>query len=297
MITSRLLGGWPLPQPDDDGDKEDRGVALVVGGSTELPGAALLAAAAALRAGAGKIRIATVRSVAASLGVALPEARVFSLPETRTGAIAPDAAEEIVQLAGRAGATMIGPGMTDEGAAVELVRALLPALPGAALVLDAAALACLGADPNILRGLRCRAILTPHAGEMASMLRCDKDAVIRDPLATARQAAEAWRAVVVLKGADTAIASPEGSLYRNTSGNVGLATSGSGDTLAGIIGGLAARGADPLQAAVWGVYLHGRAGDRLARRVGPLGFLARELLDEIPSLTADRGKRERRRSR
>jgi NAD(P)H-hydrate repair Nnr-like enzyme with NAD(P)H-hydrate dehydratase domain len=94
-------------------------------------------------------------------------------------------------------------------------------------------------------------------------------------------------AVVGLKGARTHIAAPDGQVFRNETGNVGLATSGSGDTLAGIIAGLAARGATALQATVWGTYLHGRAGDRLARRVGPLGFLARELLAEVPALMAE----------
>jgi NAD(P)H-hydrate repair Nnr-like enzyme with NAD(P)H-hydrate dehydratase domain len=93
---------------------------------------------------------------------------------------------------------------------------------------------------------------------------------------------------VILKGAVTHIAAPSGETYRNSqAGNVGLATSGSGDALAGIIAGLAARGADPLQAAVWGVYLHGSAGDRLARRGGPLGYLPRELLAEVPALLAE----------
>ena len=109
----------------------------------------------------------------------------------------------------------------------------------------------------------------------------------------ARRAAEHFRSVIALKGAETVIMSPSGETWCNRSGNVGLATSGSGDTLSGIIAGLAARGADPAQATVWGVYLHGSAGDRLAERVGPLGFLARELLAEIPALMADLGQSKR----
>jgi ADP-dependent NAD(P)H-hydrate dehydratase len=129
-------------------------------------------------------------------------------------------------------------------------------------------------------------VVTPHAGEMASCLKAEKTEVAGDPAATARRAAELFRCVVALKGAETVIALPDGECYRNRAGNVGLATSGSGDTLGGIVAGLAARGAAPVQAAVWGVHLHARAGDRLARRIGPLGFLARELLDEIPGLMA-----------
>jgi hydroxyethylthiazole kinase-like uncharacterized protein yjeF len=135
------------------------------------------------------------------------------------------------------------------------------------------------------------AILTPHAGEMAGLLGIEKERVQADPIGTARRAAEHFRSIVALKGAETVIASPSGEVWCNRTGNVGLATSGSGDTLSGIIAGLAARGADPAQATVWGVYLHGAAGDRLATRVGPLGFLARELLAEIPALMAELGRR------
>jgi NAD(P)H-hydrate repair Nnr-like enzyme with NAD(P)H-hydrate dehydratase domain len=108
--------------------------------------------------------------------------------------------------------------------------------------------------------------------------------VLKQPDETALKAATMYNAVVLLKGARTVIASPDGDLYYNTAGNVGLATTGSGDTLAGIITGLCARGASPLNAAVWGVYLHAKAGDRLTRQLGLLGLLAREIPGEIPSL-------------
>jgi hydroxyethylthiazole kinase-like uncharacterized protein yjeF len=130
-------------------------------------------------------------------------------------------------------------------------------------------------------------VLTPHAGEMAGMLDADKEDVLRDAQQTAQRAARRLRAIVALKGAETFISAPDGETYCNRTGNVGLATSGSGDTLSGIISGLLARGASPLQSAVWGVYVHGRAGDQLARRVGPLGFLARELLAEVPHLMSE----------
>ncbi|MBC8119156.1 MAG: NAD(P)H-hydrate dehydratase, partial [Burkholderiaceae bacterium] len=111
-----------------------------------------------------------------------------------------------------------------------------------------------------------------------------KEMIQAQPAQAALDAAHAWNAVVVLKGAVTFIAAPDGSLWRHAGGNVGLATSGSGDTLAGIIAGLAARGASIEQAAVWGVALHARAGERLAARSGPLGYLARDLSAEVPAL-------------
>jgi ADP-dependent NAD(P)H-hydrate dehydratase len=224
--------------------------------------------------------------VAQAVAVAVPESRVIALPETKAGAIALSAAGKIIELAQSAQAVLLGPGMMGEDATVRLLKSILPETSGVPLVLDAGALVCVERDEECLHSLKGKVILTPHAGEMSRMLGVDKEAVEREALQTAQRAARLLRVVVALKGARTFISAPTGETYCNRTGNVGLATSGSGDTLSGIITGLAARGATPFQAAVWGVYLHGRAGDRLARRVGPLGFLARELLAEVPSLMA-----------
>jgi len=158
-------------------------------------------------------------------------------------------------------------------------------------VLDANALTSLARAPECVRSLRGRAVLTPHAEEMGELLGADKAAVERDRAGALQEACARFHAAVVLKGRETLVAAPGSRVYRNRTGNVGLATSGSGDTLAGLIAGLCARGAAPLQAAVWGVYLHARAGERLARRVGPLGYLARELPGEFPALLAELGGR------
>jgi ADP-dependent NAD(P)H-hydrate dehydratase len=286
VITPALLRRWPLPQPDHDGDKEARGRVLVVGGAREMPGAVLLAAVAALRAGAGKLQIATPQSIAPWVATAVPESRVVGLSETRAGAVDLTATDLLVQQANEAACVLIGPGLLDEAATAKLVRALLPRLVRPTVVLDAAALPCLGLEPAALHRLGGNAVITPHAGEMASCLGAEKAAVAADPLSTARRAAGLFRCVVALKGAETILCTPEGECYRNCAGNVGLATSGSGDTLAGIVAGLAARGVEPLHAAVWGVYLHAKAGEALARKIGPLGFLARELLDEVPRVMA-----------
>lgn len=294
LISPALLRRWPLPQPDEEGDKEERGRVLVVGGAWEMPGAVVLAATAALRAGAGKLQIATCRSLAQMVAVAIPEARVFALPETRAGAVALSAAAEISKRAAEMDAVLIGPGMIDEKLVAQLVQKVLPRIGKATVILDAGGLACFKESPQCLHHLGCKAVLTPHAGEMANMLGISKLAVTRDPLATARKAATDLRAVVALKGAETYIAAHGNSkTYCNRTGNVGLATSGSGDTLSGIIAGLAARGAQPLQAAVWGVYLHARAGDVLAKNIGRLGYLARELLAEVPALMSELYKRKK----
>jgi hydroxyethylthiazole kinase-like uncharacterized protein yjeF len=267
---------------------------LIVGGAAEMPGAVILAATATLRAGAGKLQIATCRSIAQVVAAAVPEARVFALPETKTGAIAANASVEIAALAKEVNAALIGPGMIDEKAVARLMKAVLPRMKGATLVLDAAALSCFKDSPQYLAKLDCAPTLTPHAGEMAKLLGLTKDAVTRDPLGTARSAAVSLRAVVALKGAETFITAYRASkTYCNRAGNVGLATSGSGDVLSGIIAGLIARGAPPLQAAVWGVYLHARSGEKLAKRMGRLGYLARELAAEVPALMSELGGKKK----
>jgi ADP-dependent NAD(P)H-hydrate dehydratase len=168
-----------------------------------------------------------------------------------------------------------------------LMQELLPRIQPPMLVLDAAALTHLAETPQSLHRLSERVAITPHPGEMAQIMGIDKAVVIRDQLKIARQAADQLQAVVALKGRETFITAPGADTYCNQKGNVGLATSGAGDVLAGIIAGLAARGASPQQSVVWGVFLHARAGDRLARKIGPLGFLARELSGEIPRLMGE----------
>lgn len=263
---------------------------LVVGGSSEMPGACVLAATAALRAGAGKLRIATTETIAPFVASAVPESRVFKLAETKSGAISSGAAERIAEEAEKVQAVVIGPGMIDSRAVSSLMMKLLPLIKKPVVILDAEALSCFAGAPKFLDKVRCRTILTPHAEEMAGMTGESQDRIERNREETARRAAEKFRAVVTLKGRKTVIASPGGELYLNRAGNVGLATSGSGDVLSGIITGLAARGSEPSQAAAWGVYLHARAGERLAERMGRLGFLARELAAEIPSLMKELGE-------
>lgn len=287
-ITRAWLRRHPLPEPGADSDKDGRGRVLVVGGAVPLPGAIVLAGVAALRAGAGKLQLATCRSLTASVGTAVPEALVIPLGETRAGGIAPAGAAEIVRRAHGMDALLVGPGMLDQPAVDTLVTRLLDAAArqplARVMVLDAAALVSL-ARPAIVRRMRraqTHVIVTPHAGEMATMLAVPRDDVETDPRGIAESAAARLGATVVLKGAVTHVAAPGMATRCYTGGDVGLATSGSGDTLAGVIAGLAARGADPALAASWGVYLHGEAGNVLARGVGRIGFLARELLDAVP---------------
>lgn len=286
-ITAALLRSWPLPLPDSGGDKAERGRALIIGGARELPGTMVLAATAALRSGAGKVQIATGRSIAIHVALAMPESRVVGLPESATGAFARASIPLILERSQLADAVLIGPGMNGGASVMKLLETLIPQLSGRTVLLDATALDALTSRRDLLKSLEGRAIITPHEGEMKRMLGLDVSADIGDRRELAQAMAAELEAVVVLKGAETIIATPGGEFYINTAGNSGLAVSGSGDTLSGLIAGLAARRAEPIQAAVWGVYLHARAGEILAGRIGPLGYLSREIAAEIPGLLND----------
>lgn len=284
-LDRALLERFPLPEAAEEASKEDRGRLLVVAGSRELAGAAYLAGVAALRAGAGKLQIATASAIAPALGIAVPEARVIGHAETGDGCLDPQAIGPIVEWAQAAQAVLLGCGLQG-GPPLEalLDQILARGADDLPLVLDAAILSCLGPRAEKLRAWKGGAVILPHAGEMAGLLGCDRAEVEADPEAAARRAAEALGVVALVKGPVSAVVAPDGRAFRFEGGGVGLATSGSGDVLAGIVGGLCARGADPLTALLWGVYIHGEAGRNLARKVGRVGFLAREILDEIPAL-------------
>ena len=277
-LDRSALKAHPLP-PIVDGDKETKGRVLIIAGSREVPGAALLTAAAAMRAGAGKLRIATVESIAVTLGVAMPEAMVVGLAEDDKGGFGRAALKLLAEQAQDVDAVVAGPGMAESEICERIADALLASK--ARVALDAALL-------HALRPLdeeRATApILLPHSGELASLLDCDEERVDRDPVGCGRRAAELYRSMVLVKGVTSHVVTPEGEVWTYDGGAPGLGVSGSGDVLAGIVGGLLARGADPLSSLLWAVWLHGEAGATLAKKVGPIGFLAREIADEIPAL-------------
>jgi len=284
------LADFPLPPLSGAGDKEGRGRVLAIGGGARVPGALILTGIAALRAGAGKLQLATVASVAVALGVAVPEAAVLGLAETRDGEVAPDDGGLLAEAVAGADAVVVGPGMMDETAAGALAERLMAGFGGAAFVLDAAAMTGVPLACAAVRRLAGRLILTPHAGEMARLTGLKKEAVEQDPLGAARAVARDAQAVVIMKGAESYIVSPDGRAWRHANGAIGLATSGSGDVLAGVIAGVLARGASPLAASIWGVCVHGACGARLSQTVGQVGFLARELLPEIPRIMSEAGR-------
>jgi hydroxyethylthiazole kinase-like uncharacterized protein yjeF len=284
------LAAHPLPQPDTDTDKNRRGRVLVGGGSETVPGALRLTGEAALRAGAGKLQLATVERAAMPLGVRVPEAASFPLPANPAGELGDDAGNVLADYLERCDTLVLGPGMGAEAPAEAILKPIVARpCPDRTMVFDAAMLAAVGAMPDAIRAHDGRIVLTPHPGEMIRLMRCDPARINADPAGLAQEAARRFNAIVLLKGAETWIACPGEGLLRYPGGGPGLATGGSGDVLAGIIGGLLARGAAPRVAAAWGVWLHGEAGRRLAERICPLGFLGRELLGEIPRLLAAPG--------
>ena len=273
-ITDALVRRWVLPAPGSDGDKEERGRLLIVAGSRTVPGAAILAANAALRSGVGKVTVATEEPL--SVGQVVPEARVVAFGPKRKTPVDLDASASF-------DAVLIGPGLEASQAIERCVRATLALGKGVTMVLDAGAL-----TSAVAGRLRKRAVagtpacvLTPHAGEMAALLGIPKQRVEAEADDIALKLARVLSAVIVLKGATTRVASDD-RLWTYEGNNVALATSGSGDVLAGVLAGLAARGAAADQAAVWAVAAHALAGERLVRRHGRIGALAREIPDEIP---------------
>jgi hydroxyethylthiazole kinase-like uncharacterized protein yjeF len=284
LITTALLRDWPLPPPG--GDKNANGRVLIVGGGVQTPGAILLAAEAAMRVGAGKLQMATVRSTAPLLSTAVPEAFVEGLPEQRDGDISPDAAERILELAGAADAVLLGPGIMRPDAAAELLGRIVPHLD-TRVVIDALGMAYLTDRLDAVRHLEGRVLLTPNADELATTLGAEPSHGCDDLRDLAVRLAHETRAVVLGGAATSFVASPDGSVWRNEVGAPGMAASGAGDAKAGAVAGLLARGASPEQSAAWGSYAHGRAGERLTASVGRVGFLARELVRELPAVLAE----------
>jgi ADP-dependent NAD(P)H-hydrate dehydratase len=277
-LDRAVLRTHPLP-PVSNGDKESKGRVLVVAGSRDVPGAALLAASAALRAGAGKLRIVTVESVAPQLGMAMPEAMVIGIKEDRDGGFGRAAPKSVSAHAANVDAVVAGPGIKRNAACRDMAAALVRSR--AALALDVALLKALR-PPDKPRTPT--PVLLPDADELASLLDCDPEEVAREPLRCGARAAERYRSIVLVKGPVSHVVAPAGGAWTHQGHSPGLGVSGSGDVLAGIVGGLLARGAEPLNALLWAVWLHGQAGARLTEKVGPIGFLARQIADEIPAL-------------
>lgn len=281
MVTAALLRDWPLPEPGSS--KDARGAAVVVGGSRSTPGAVILAGESMLRAGGGKLQVATARSTAGQVSLALPEALVRGFPETDDGDVDETACDDVFEMASGASVTLLGPGLLNPEHAADLLDGVVPRLEGP-VVIDALGSAYVTRRPEGLHHLGGRGVLTLNPDELAHTLGDRVEDVQDDPVRASAELAARAQSVVLCGGPEKLVLTPDGECFRITEGGPGLGTSGSGDVQAGIVTGLLARGADPVQAAVWGAFLHGAAGDRLAQECGHVGFLAREIAGIVPRL-------------
>jgi len=279
-LDESVLARWPLPDPS--GGKEERGRVLVVGGSRHTPGAVLLAAEAAVRAGAGKPQVATVGSVAVAASVALPEAFVTALPETDEGEIAPSAAEHVLELATEVDAVLLGPGLLSPKRACALLEQVVPHLR-CPVVVDALGMAFVTEHPEGLAHLEGRAVLTPNESELAETLGQDASYVHTHLLESCVELVERTGATVVTGGEETVVVAPGSETLWSLKGGVpGLGVAGSGDVKAGVLLGLLGRGLPAVGASAWAVVLHQAAGRAVSETLAPVGFLAREVLTSIP---------------
>lgn len=270
-----------LPQRPVDAHKGTFGTAVVLAGSLGLTGAAYLTSTAAARTGSGLVRLLVADTIYPILAAKCTEVMATPVPEVAPGAVGHAAYDSILRQLAGVEVGIIGPGLGRDSSTWRLVvdLAVHARCP---LVIDADGLNALADSPRVKGKLGKQRVLTPHPGELARLTGKTADAINADRTAAARKAAKEWGAVVVLKGAHTVVAHPDGRSSEDPHEVPALASGGTGDVLSGIIGGLIAQGSDPFSAAVTGVYIHAAAGRRIAQRLGDSGLLAGDLLPEIP---------------
>ena len=282
-LTSASLPGLDRFKRKADTHKGTYGHLLVLSGSVGKTGAACLSAISALRVGAGLVTLGAASSLNPVLEQKLTEVMTLPLPAADNGCISSEAWGNIQEFAAAAQGLVVGPGIGINKDTEFLIRELwlkmdLP------MVFDADALTILSQNADLAGKQAGKIIMTPHPGEMARLIGKSTSWVQENRLEAVKTAAERWKVITVLKGAGTLIADPGGVLRINTTGNAGMASAGMGDVLSGMIGGLLVQGMPPFDAAAAGVWLHGAAGDHLSRSVGPIGFLASDLMSVIPEL-------------
>ncbi len=275
-----------LIQPPADAHKGTCGHVLAVAGATGKTGAAMMTATAAMRAGAGLVTLGLPASLCPVAASRLLEVMTAPLAESQPGVLGASALTAIEKLYPGKTCLAIGPGIGTAEATARLVRSVLRACP-VPMVIDADGLNILSEAPQILDEVQAPVVLTPHPGEMARLMASTTAAIQADRPTAARTLAARHGVCVVLKGARTVIAAPEGKVWINPGGNAGMASGGMGDVLTGIIAGLLAQGHAPEVAARLGVFVHGAAADRLALRRGPRGYLAGEVMETLPEVFAD----------
>lgn len=280
LIDEEFCRRWLLPR-EIDAYKGDFGHVGVFAGSRQMPGAAILAARGAMKMGAGRLTAALPSFVHSAFTAQLPEAMLLDTKDNESGGI--DAANIEDMAAFPVNAWLIGPGLGRDEATLEVIRGFLPLLTVPA-VLDADGLFAVCGYLRLLKKSTVPLVITPHPGEMAKLLGVSISDVQNNRVAVAEGFARQTDVVVVLKGAGTVIATPEGRVFINNTGNPGMATGGTGDVLAGMITTLLAQGLVPAVAAACAVWIHGKAGDLAMAKGGMAGLLAGDIVEEIPSV-------------
>ncbi len=299
-ITEEMMAGIPgtvvhltaaivrdaLPARNEDSNKGSYGKLLNIGGCASMTGAVLLSSMSAYRCGVGLVMTAAPEAAMSAVRLRLPEAIHCILPLGETGAIAPGNAGLLTEkLNGWSTAALVGCGMSVTEESKALVKRLLSETKRP-VVVDADGLNCIAAldgdGLNLLKSVQAPLILTPHMLEFSRLCGWPVDRIKADRFAIARNFAMENHVTLVLKDSNTVIASPEGELYLNDNGNSGLSKGGSGDVLAGMIASFLAQGAEPVQAALCGVYLHAAAGDAAKRRLTAYGMLPGDVIGCIP---------------
>jgi len=287
-ITAEVINGELvralLPERPLIANKGSFGRVLVCAGSINYIGAAYLACSGAIRVGTGLVTLATATSLQSVLAAKLTEVTYLPLPESPPGGISPEAATVVHREWGNYSVLLLGCGLGQSESAVKFIESALFGIKPVpvSLVLDADALNTLADMPQWWQRLTDDAILTPHPGEMARLAGVSIDEVQSDRAGIARKVAQEWHKTVVLKGAYTVIAAPDGRCRVSPIANPGLASAGTGDVLAGAIAGLLAQGLSLFDAATCGVFLHGEAGEAVRAELGDAGMIASDLLPVLP---------------
>lgn len=288
LLEQRMVASM-LPVRRRDSSKIDYGRLLCVCGCEGFTGAAALSALGALRSGAGLVSLAVPRSVYPILAAKLNEAVVFPAEATPSGAFSCAALEPLLAAAKKATALLIGCGLSRDAETVRLVRALVAAAEGP-VILDADGINAFEGHIDLLRETKASLVLTPHMGEMARLTGKTTAEIASNRLGEATALAADLKATVVLKGANTVVAAPDGKSYINPTGNAGMARGGAGDVLAGMTASFCAQGISPDRAACCAVYLHGLTGDRCAAKLSQYGMLPSDLLAELPLIFRELGR-------
>jgi hydroxyethylthiazole kinase-like uncharacterized protein yjeF len=285
IITPDLIAA-KLPPRSRSANKGACGEVVIIAGSYGMSGAAMLAGKAALRIGAGLVRLCVPKSIAVAVDAELPEVITVAMAETGEGTISGKALEKAVKLCLGADAVAIGPGLTTAKETSRFILGILASYKKlgikAPLIIDADALNSIAQDPTVLDGISADIIVTPHPGEMSRLTGLDIDQIQNSRVEMAKKFSSDHDVVTVLKGARTIVASPKGETRLNITGNPAMATAGMGDVLTGVIAGLAAQGMDAFNAAASGAFIHGMAGDVSAALKGDRGIIASDVCEALP---------------